>query len=693
MNRLLKKVISGITTVSLGMAMVGSMPAIADDAAATSTVRTLSVDFMGRGATPQETSPGSARLNADDVGKEFWVGVAVDNVNDLPLFTDGIYSLELAFEYDPDFVEPYFTSENAETEWAAALESGNLAAANSSTWWNSEQYEIISVAETDINTTTDRENADVMAQREADGWKMCTVCVTLKSGASFDGARFKDLADGAKQYLLKLPFKLNSVPADDAVDTNPRVLSLVRGPETLDIGSGETGTDPYSAWEATVTDPNDATNMKTLFTFPGDISLFDAGGAIEDIVPFKTETDAETGDVTETTYTLSTTKDLALDGFKTETLDYYLSVSNETEKIKLRIISSELPTVTANTASVTATLTATDKVYETAEFDLAELDKTAEADGYNNTVTVTAGGTTYTLHIRRLFEPKIVLNPGNSPYGMIEKMSTRYLGETDGWSDQKIADAKTEFEKNNRFVAGYVPDDALDMKIYNQYITYRPEVWGGTIDPEVNMDRNTEAIFIYNGQEFKDPGYKVIDSFGDIVENPSVKCSIKIKRMLSDGTNGVNNVTDPDAADASTTRSFLEYENVESGHVFDDITSSNVSIRPVCPGVYDMEYITTDPISNQSIKTTRKVVVLYKTGDTDFSADISPIDLNSVKVAVSTGKVGITGASEDINLLYIHRVQDTDNSGDISPIDLNSIKTSVSTSSKMQLFYKELLDE
>ena len=163
--------------------------------------------------------------------------------------------------------------------------------------------------------------------------------------------------------------------------------------------------------------------------------------------------------------------------------------------------------------------------------------------------------------------------------------------------------------------------------------------------------------------------------------------------MLSDGTNGVNNVTDPDAADASTTRSFLEYENVESGHVFDDITSSNVSIRPVCPGVYDMEYITTDPISNQSIKTTRKVVVLYKTGDTDFSADISPIDLNSVKVAVSTGKVGITGASEDINLLYIHRVQDTDNSGDISPIDLNSIKTSVSTSSKMQLFYKELLDE
>ena len=238
MNRLLKKVISGITTVSLGMAMVGSMPAIADDAAATSTVRTLSVDFMGRGATPQETSPGSARLNADDVGKEFWVGVAVDNVNDLPLFTDGIYSLELAFEYDPDFVEPYFTSENAETEWAAALESGNLAAANSSTWWNSEQYEIISVAETDINTTTDRENADVMAQREADGWKMCTVCVTLKSGASFDGARFKDLADGAKQYLLKLPFKLNSVPADDAVDTNPRVLSLVRGPETLDIGSG-----------------------------------------------------------------------------------------------------------------------------------------------------------------------------------------------------------------------------------------------------------------------------------------------------------------------------------------------------------------------------------------------------------------------------------------------------------------------
>lgn len=670
MNRLLKKVISGITTVSLGMAMVGSMPAIADGTAATSTVRKLSVDFMGRGASPQESSPGSARLTADDIGNEFWVGVAVDNVNDLPLFTDGIYSLELAFEYDPDFVEPYFTSENAETEWAAALEGGNLAAANSSTWWNAEQYEIISVAQTDINTTTDRENADVMAQREADGWKMCTVCVTLKSGASFDGARFKDLADGSKQYLLKLPFKLNSVPADDAVDTNPRVLSLVRGPETLDIGSGETGTDPYSAWEATVTDPDDATNMKTLFTFPGDISLFDSGGAIENIVPVKTETDAETGDVTETTYTLSTTKDLTLDGFKTETLDYYLSVPNETGKIKLKITSSELPTVTANTASVITTLTS-GKLYETAEFDLLELNKDVanggEADGYNNTVTVTAGGTTYTLHIRRLLKPKIELNYGNSPYGEI--MRADNIAEADKQA------AKDAFDANNKYSSSYLPANVTDKTT----LRYTTNAWSSSTDPEINMDRNDYAIFAYQKTSFKDSGFTATDSMGNSVDATDVTRSIDIYRLS--GRNLSEDMTGKSPETITISDQVAEY-------TYTEITSTSGGY--VRPDVYEMKYAFVDPNTNEVVTSVRKIVIVFLRGDTNFDNSINGTDqtviINKVK---GTALYDESIVPERTGYLYTYRSADTNMDGSVNGTDQTAIINKVKGAEMVQ-FYKNL---
>ena len=84
------------------------------------------------------------------------------------------------------------------------------------------------------------------------------------------------------------------------------------------------------------------------------------------------------------------------------------------------VSSSEKPTVTVNSASVN--VTASDaKKYSSDLFDLAELDKTVN-DGYNNTVTITAGGTTYTVYIRRLLKPKITLNYGNSPYGEIMKL-------------------------------------------------------------------------------------------------------------------------------------------------------------------------------------------------------------------------------------------------------------------------------
>ena len=313
------------------------------------------------------------------------------------------------------------------------------------------QYEITSVRECDIDTTlSDRENSTEANQRALEGWKMCYVGVVFKGNSLL---RFKDLASNSKQYLLKLPFVLLSAPDETAADQNPTVLSMVRGGDTFAIGSGSDGTNPYASWFATTHPAPDDTNLKNLFDFSGDISLFGTNDAIDNIVavkPGETPSDPGATPSPDTTYYLSSDKTLKEDKFKAETKTYYVSVPNETEQIRMDVSSSEKPTVTVNSASVN--VTASDaKKYSSDLFDLAELDKTVN-DGYNNTVTITAGGTTYTVYIRRLLKPKITLNYGNSPYGEIMKASN--IADSD---KQKAKDA---FDEKNIYKAPYIPTDA-----------------------------------------------------------------------------------------------------------------------------------------------------------------------------------------------------------------------------------------
>ena len=306
------------------------------------------------GGLPDDTGKPNGNLDENNIGDKFWVGVAVDKSHDLPLFTLGIHSLEIAFEYDPDFLEPYTTTNVPEDDWQEQLKQGNFSNSNNSLWWNENQYEIISVTDTKLDTTNDREDKGLLSDRE--NWRMCTVCVIFNPKDDLSGAagkRFKDLTEETKQYLLKLPFKLKKAPADTDADQNPTVLSLVRGPETLDIGSGDNGTEEYSSWEATVTDPSDAENMKTLFNFNGDVKLFGEAASISDIVPVKPKTGEETED---TIYTLSQSNQLQLEGFNPVNNEYYLSVPNETEKLRLDITSSSMPTVTVNGSGVNTSL-------------------------------------------------------------------------------------------------------------------------------------------------------------------------------------------------------------------------------------------------------------------------------------------------------------------------------------------------
>lgn len=511
MNKILKSLVSGFTSLSMCAVCMISIPATADEyenIETQATNRTLSVNFMGRGSTPNDASPGKAGFSKDDVNLtnplEFWVGIGVENVNDLPLFTDGVYSLDVAFEYDPNYVKPYWdkttASSTAEQSWNDELVKGNLSSTgDSSAWWNDTQYEITSVRECDIDTAlNDRENSTEAAQRALDGWKMCYVGVVFKGDSLL---RFKDLASNSKQYLLKLPFVLLSAPDETAADQNPTVLSMVRGGDTFAIGSGSDGTNPYASWFATTHPAPDDTNLKNLFDFSGDISLFGTNDAIDNIVavkPGEIPSDPGATPSPDITYYLSSDKTLQEDKFKAETKTYYVSVPNETEQIRMDVSSSEKPTVTVNSASVN--VTASDaKKYSSDLFDLAELDKTVN-DGYNNTVTITAGGTTYTVYIRRLLKPKITLNYGNSPYGEIMKASN--IADADKQA------AKDAFNVKNKYDASYLPSDVASK----QRIIYTLNAWGKSTDPEVNMDRNDYALFVYEQTDFSDPGYTATDS-------------------------------------------------------------------------------------------------------------------------------------------------------------------------------------
>lgn len=670
MRNFAKKLISGLTTLSMCASMFVGISVSADGPApVTPTInRKLSVEFMGRGSEPRDSSPGKARLTADDIGNEFWVGVAVDKVNDLELFTGGIYSLEAAFEYNPNFLEPYTTSTDPDNEWQNELEKGNLkAGTNDSAWWNSSQYEIISVRSTDIDTVNDREDLDKSAARASDGWKMCTVCVTFNVMETFANARFDGLTDDGKQYLLKVPFKLKAVPAESDPNPNPTVLSLVRGSETLDIASKTDGTYPHSTWEATVTDWTDQTNMKTLFVDTGDISLFDSGGSISDIIPVKPMTGEETSD---TNYTLSTSKLLQEEGFDGETYVYYLSVPNETEKIRLDITSSDLPTVNANGTAINTTLDS-GQLYKTDEFNLLELNKDTdnggEADGFNNTVTVEAGSATYTIHIRRLLKPKIVLNPGNSPYGLIQQDDVTFPTQADK------DDAKDAFKQSDTIHGNLVYGEKVPINGITN-VKYSTCAWNSY---DKNYDLDDYAIFVYEASKFVDPGIKIYDSMGEEINDALYNRKVTFN-IMSVGEPDYNKILNEDTR---------EIKNENNLYVFD------LSGKIIRPDVYNMTYTynyTDMEGQKQELIESRPVIVLSKRGDIQLTTDPS-FNTNDAK---TFAKSYSAWGGVDANSLFAFRVCDLQETTDptVNSNDYKKISTDVSKYSDFPYtqYYHEL---
>lgn len=365
---------------------------------------------------------------------------------------------------------------------------------------------------------------------------------------------------------------------------------------------------------------------------------------------------------------------------------HYVRVDKYNESIDFEITAKypETTTVTATYGKTGETTTTPATVTQdpvTKEWTVNIPTNIKAPDTTTVTVTMTSGDETreYTFVLQALIAGKIELAYGNSPYGEIMK--------ADNITDK--AKAKEEFDKANRFADGYIPTNFVDMLNSNgETFIFHPETWVHT--EEGNMDKDDTAIFVYNGSTFKDPGFVATDAEGNPVDDSQITRTIKVNRMLDAGTDGCVNVSDPDAADAETTKSLLTYVGLDNQILFTDITCDDRSVNDIRPGVYQMNYHFIDPVTNENINVKRNVIVLFRIGDGDMDNQFTPVDTNTVSVAVSVGDCSINGAPDETNALYLYRIMDLDNDGGLTPVDTNEVSVMVSTGVNNYYFYNYL---
>ena len=187
------------------------------------------------------------------------------------------------------------------------------------------------------------------------------------------------------------------------------------------------------------------------------------------------------------------------------------------------------------------------------------------------------------------------------------------------------------------------------------------------VDPDINIDRNDYAIFIYNGRTFVDPGFTATDSEGKPVTNLTRKITVSRMQVqqiagLYDVNQKEEPITIPDKPSNYTITEITKKYNYQD--------PSSFRIRP---DVYTMEYSFNDP-NQGTITVERKVVVLQDRGDTYCADLINDSSVNPVYVYLKNSSTfdAITGTAHNI---YLYRILDTDASNLINDSDANPVYT------------------
>ena len=287
----MRRMVSLVLAFSLMLALLpGSQGAgLAPRAAEEKPLTTLYIDYMGSGNAPQGTRQPLPQFTGQDVTNQtvIWLGVGVEHLEALDLATSGLFNLEIAFDYDPQYLAPCGVNGNVSKEaWLAAISNANFEAGapvDDPLYWDSANYGIApneAVQSTAMDQTAGRElPAAVELPSNWDQWKM-TYINLRKTNNTEDAAssRFCGETATARKYLIRLPFLLKGVPSSSVAKV-PAAVKFSLGPNTFVMGSGANGLALYGEWRASdsvIDDPE--INLKNKMTFDGDLDLFTPSG-------------------------------------------------------------------------------------------------------------------------------------------------------------------------------------------------------------------------------------------------------------------------------------------------------------------------------------------------------------------------------------------------------------------------------
>lgn len=664
-------------------------------------VKYLGIDPNGSGPdfTPPTTKPA---FSQDDKEKVFWVGVSADHLNQVPLVkNEGVYGMEIGFDYNPEIIEPVgYDNDNRvstlEQDWLTTLNQVNMAVATDGIHWDSSLYSITGDSNWKASDYTDSQREEALPS----DWKTAFISIQKNTAASAANNRFYQTESAGEEYLVCMPFRLKEVPTNGEA---PLVLKLARGSSTLVFMTGADGASGGS-WEKDVTH-NPDTNLKNIFDFGGDLQIFEEKPepAVEhqltDLAVIQTDGTAP-GEQASLYETSALTTPSAFDS---TIVDYYLSLAKGTTEVELSLTTSGTavaPKVEFSTGGAFTAITASGVGNGSFTADVAGLLGNSDKTVFPNTIKITMGNEEcYTLKLRvpqdgggEPGEARIVLNYGNSPYGEIMKMV-----EKGAWTTEQGIEAKKTFDKKNAYDPNFVPDTATTIAALN--LSYSTRAWTDIVDlnhltaseaacianPDINLDRNETAIFLYNREPFVDPGFKAFNSKGQVVDQ--VNRRIIVNRMPA--------LDIISLADRTLIEDTIKIDNQPSNILItsitpDNITQGDTSTYNVRPDIYEMEYSFFDLGTNSTISAIRKVVVLQKEGDTDFSTIINDGDKNPIDTFLLIRRFYDSIERNTAKRLYYYRILDLDHSNIVNDGDKNPINSYLLRGQQLQHLYVAL---
>ncbi len=276
----------------------------------------LTLDYLGTAQDPntKATTPSLTASNVYNPSAPLsmagivWVGVGIKNVENLDYFLQGLYSVDIAIDYDPNIVQPCDRDKHCigdsltgggTTDKSTLLDTLKLYNTDSNIttetsdvalWKSAKIYEDSYVPDLDLNPTPDPSASplpsptpDPTDVNVAQPYK--TEFITILA-EDLDLLRMKNItnitADGASYdtdtiYLLRVPFRINKFPGSEY---DRKVIDLHLTEHTFVLGSTKNGIVNSASWEhdddsgSKTTSVNNASNH-----FDKDITdIFDTGG-------------------------------------------------------------------------------------------------------------------------------------------------------------------------------------------------------------------------------------------------------------------------------------------------------------------------------------------------------------------------------------------------------------------------------